>query len=117
MPLNTVVSERPTTGGCIHERDEFALGWRVFESGEAFPAHLHEHFEEIFIVVTGELVVVVERTRHRMHAGDRLAVERGRVHELINDSAQPAEICYLKVPFVADDTIWVEQSNLNTKEK
>ena len=108
LDFNTVISERPAEGGCIHESDELAIGWRTFAAGEEFAAHYHEHFEEVFICVTGNLVVVIDDVVHELAPGDRLVVERRHVHSLSNRTSEPSEICYLKVPFVADDTVWVD---------
>jgi quercetin dioxygenase-like cupin family protein len=106
LPYNAVVSARPAEGGCLHEGPGFAIGWRVFQPGETFPAHHHTSFEEIFIGLSGVLTVAIDGAAGSLGPGDRVVVERGRVHSLANTGAEPAEISYLKIPFVPDDTIW-----------
>lgn len=106
LPYNTVISDRPAEGGCMHEGADFGIGWRVFQPGEAFPAHHHTSFEEVFVGLSGELTVVIDGSAETLSLGDRVVVERGRVHSLANTGSEPAEISYLKIPFVADDTVW-----------
>ena len=108
LPYNTLMTDRPSEGGCVHEGDDFAIGWRTFRSGELFPAHLHEHFEEVFIGMSGSLIVVIDDVEHVLGAGDRIVAERRHVHSLRNDGNESAQICYLKVPFIDGDTVWVD---------
>jgi len=108
---NTLITDKPSDGGCIHEGEDLAIGYRTFAPGEVFPAHLHEHFEEIFVGIRGVLVIDVDGAPLRLAAGDRVVVGRGHVHSLHNDTAEPAGICYLKVPFVAGDTVWVDRAS------
>lgn len=98
-------------GGCMHEGEHFSIGSRTFAAGEQFPAHYHEHFEEIFVAVRGVICVVVEGTRHDLLPGDKIVVQRGSVHSLVNSGHSPAEIAYLKIPFVDNDTVWVESAS------
>jgi quercetin dioxygenase-like cupin family protein len=105
---NVLITDQPSEGGCIHEGEDLAIGYRTFAPNDVFPAHRHEHFEEIFVGIRGVLVVHVDGVPLRLTAGDRVVVGRGHVHSLHNDTVEPSDICYLKVPFVAGDTVWVD---------
>jgi Fumarylacetoacetate (FAA) hydrolase family len=73
------------TGGCVHEGPDFAIGWRAFQPGEAFPAHIHEHFEEVFIATGTPWEAGTARTPPLcLVPGDLVEVEITGVGELSN---------------------------------
>jgi hypothetical protein len=72
-------------GGCVHEGPDFAIGWRAFQPGEAFPAHIHEHFEEVFIATGTPWEAGTARTHPLcLVPGDLVEVEITGVGELSN---------------------------------
>ncbi|MZG13963.1 cupin domain-containing protein [Streptomyces sp. SID5914] len=109
LPFDELVPGRAgEPGGVLHVADGFGLGSRAFAPGEVFPAHHHNHFDELFIGVSGTLTVTVAGREVRLTPGDKVVCARGSVHSLANTTDSPAEIAYLKLPFVEDDTVWAE---------
>lgn len=85
------------------------VGIKRFGPGEVFPNHFHEHYDEFFATLTGEIAIWQGRaTRVTLRAGASLLVPRGAHHMLVNETAEPATLMFVKVPLVEDDTTWVE---------
>jgi quercetin dioxygenase-like cupin family protein len=83
-------------------------GLKAFAPGEVFENHFHEHYDEFFAVITGEVVVWQGRASHTvLRAGSTLLCPRGSHHRLANERDVPATLLYVKAPYVADDTHWV----------
>lgn len=86
-------------------------GIKAFAPGEIFENHFHEHYDEFFAVLKGEVVVWQGRaTRTVLGPGSTLLCPRGAHHRLANEHDVPAALLYVKSPFVVDDTHWVEWS-------
>ena len=87
------------------QTDGVLLGINTFAPGDLFPNHIHEHSEETFIGIHGELTLWVERTPQVLRPGDVVTVDRNLEHCLRNDSNAPAVIAYFKAPFLAEDRV------------
>lgn len=93
-------------------RDVTALPTSVMlyrlEPGAEEGVHLHldgdprscsvESLDELYVIVTGELVVTVGDERSELRAGDALYVPAGVAHGVRNESAEPAELVLLFGP-------------------
>ncbi|MGB3413443.1 MAG: cupin domain-containing protein [Microbacteriaceae bacterium] len=88
--------------------EEVLLGINAFASGELFPNHIHEHSEETFIGVSGELTLWVDRVPQLIRPGDVVTVMRNIEHCLRNDSEHPAVIAYYKAPNLPTDRVLIE---------
>lgn len=87
------------------------VGIKRFESGEVFPNHFHEGYDEFFTVLTGEIVVWQARaTPVTLRPGSTLLCPRGMHHMLVNRTTEPAALLFVKAPLIADDTVWVDWS-------
>ncbi|MET2010742.1 cupin domain-containing protein [Microbacterium chocolatum] len=85
------------------------VGIKAFAPGEVFENHLHEHYDEFLAVLTGEVVVWQGRaSRTALAAGTSILCPRGAHHRVSNERDEPASVLYVKTPYVADDTQWVE---------
>jgi len=96
----------PGSGPCLAHGPEFAVGSRAFAPGQEFALHHHERHEELFVGIRGCVTVFVDGTSHALGVGEKLIVRRGSLHRLVNNGAETAEVAFVKVPFVPDDTVW-----------
>ena len=84
------------------------IAMKTFRPGEVFPNHFHEHHDEFFAGITGEVVVWQNRqNRLLLRAGETALCARGSHHMLVNESTEDATVLYVKTPQVPDDTSWV----------
>lgn len=78
-----------------HPESTFAvLDWE-FPPGTSEGPHHHDDEPigiEQYVVLTGEVTVVVDGTPHHLTAGDTIAIGPTAVRELRNDSARPARV-------------------------
>jgi quercetin dioxygenase-like cupin family protein len=89
----------PPVSGVRADDAELAIGTQRFAPGQTMRAHYHRTYREVVIVMSGEIVLVVDGRELSMRAGDKCVVERESVHEVRNVSDADAELTYLKVPF------------------
>lgn len=87
---------------------EIFVGIKSYEPGEVFANHFHDGYDEFFAGLTGTVTVWQGRSRKsELAAGTSLLCPRGTHHYLVNDTDQPAQILFAKVPMKADDVTWV----------
>lgn len=86
---------------------DFALGANTLAPGGSFAAHHHPRSEEIVVVTSGTVVLTVEGVEHVLEAGDSVAIARTHVHDLRNDTDREATVTFVKVPYLAGDTVWL----------
>ena len=71
-------------GVCAHAigGEQVLLCQVRYEPGAEVPRHSHEHTEQVFCVLEGELEMTVGSETRALHAGDVVVVNRGIEHEL-----------------------------------
>jgi mannose-6-phosphate isomerase-like protein (cupin superfamily) len=74
------------------------------------PAHVHQHHEEAFLVLEGELTLVVDGVPVRVGPGESAMVARGRVHQPTNTSDAPVRFVFINSPSM--DEFFVALSHL-----
>lgn len=74
------------------------VGTHVVPPGYGVPAHVHEHDDEVFIMVEGELTVVGPDGETRAGPGTCVELPRGIPHGFRNDAAVPARLVVLALP-------------------
>ncbi|NMO20017.1 cupin domain-containing protein [Pyxidicoccus fallax] len=66
--------------------------------GSPPPPHFHPAQDEHFEVIVGALRAVVDGKTHTLHAGDRLDIPRGAVHQLWNPGDTPTHVTWSTRP-------------------
>ncbi|MFJ6727846.1 MULTISPECIES: cupin domain-containing protein [unclassified Streptomyces] len=75
------------------------------------PPHVHEHHEEAFRVLEGELSLDVDGRTITLRAGEYAVVPRGAVHRPYN--AGPVDVRFLFITSPALDGFFAEMADLN----
>ena len=65
----------------------FGLNMIVLRPGERGRIHTHEQQEEVFVVIEGELTLIVEGAEHRLAADQLARVPPARKRQLVNRAA------------------------------
>ena len=71
---------------CRTNRGKRSVVYAVFSPGASASTHFHTDFDETLEVTEGELIVWIERKKHRLTPGDRVAIPRGVRHRFKNKS-------------------------------
>lgn len=77
------------------------LNWALLPPGKSFQAHYHEDMQEIFILVMGRALMIVDTREVWMEPGDTVAVPPGSVHTMENRSTE--EVTYLVIGISLDE--------------
>lgn len=70
----------------------------VVPPGYGVPPHVHEHDDEIFVMLEGELTVVGPQGETRIGPGARVELPRGIPHSFRNDTTAPAQVLVMALP-------------------
>jgi quercetin dioxygenase-like cupin family protein len=97
----------PESGRCLEHCPEFGLGSKSMAPGEVFALHRHDVSDELFIGVEGIVTVIVGDEERELQRGMKIAIARGTVHGLVNRTDEVAEIAFVRIPYLADDLVWV----------
>lgn len=62
----------------------FGINALVLQPGQRMRVHVHEHQEEVYLVLEGELTVIVEREEHVLRPDDVLRVAPSVKRQLVN---------------------------------
>jgi mannose-6-phosphate isomerase-like protein (cupin superfamily) len=73
------------------------------------PAHVHHHHEEAFMVLEGELTLVVDGSPVRVGPGQSAVVPRGCVHQPTNASDAPVRFVFINSPAMDDFFVALSQ--------
>jgi mannose-6-phosphate isomerase-like protein (cupin superfamily) len=76
----------------------FLLCKHVAPPGYAVPLHAHEHDDEFFVMLEGELTVIGPEGEHRIRPGASVELPRGIPHGFRNDSPAPAQLLVMASP-------------------
>ena len=67
------------------------LNWARLPAGNSFQPHYHEDMQEAFVLISGQVQMVVNQTVCQMKPGDTVLVSPGEIHQIINHGEQDAE--------------------------
>lgn len=72
-------------------------------------SHYHAYHDEIVYVLQGKGVMTVGTETRAIQAGDLIVMERGKVHKVINKSAEPlVALSIMSPPFDGEDRIYTK---------
>lgn len=77
--------------------------WTVEPHYLGAPPHKHEHEDEVFYVLEGEMTVMEEDTVATVEAGSYVVLPRGRVHGFWNSGDVPARMLVILTPGQVED--------------
>ncbi len=76
---------------------------------EGVKSHYHAQHDELVYVLQGKGVMTVGDERQVIKAGDFIMLERGKVHSVVNKSAEPlVAISIMAPPFDGEDRVYTE---------
>lgn len=78
-------------------RSNFAIV--QFQPGQTFTAHYHDHMEENFFILEGQVDIVVDGVVHKLKEGDLIHIEPGEVHYVMNNYDKPIKMISTLAPF------------------
>lgn len=82
------------------------IGVLRLRPGDDMVNHIHEHCDESFIVMEGEVALYVDcGERLIMREGDTARCAPGEMHYFVNESTKPMRLAFIKSPQSPDDTI------------
>jgi len=67
------------------------INWAKIPKGKSFAGHYHEDMQEIFIIISGKVKVVVEGKKKMIGKGDLVLVPANKVHVMKNLSDHDVE--------------------------
>lgn len=74
------------------------VGEHVVPPGYGVPMHVHDHDDELFLMLAGELTVIGESGEARVGPGTCVELPRGRPHSFRNDSDADARLYVMALP-------------------
>jgi mannose-6-phosphate isomerase-like protein (cupin superfamily) len=77
----------------------------VLKSGQTMGCHFHHQVEEIFYVLEGTPVLVVDGKEYPTQPQTAYRIPAPEKHNLRNMSDAPAKILFIKAPFNPDDKV------------
>ncbi len=77
---------------------QYCLLEALIPPGHSTPQHVHRNEDEGFLVLEGELDVIVDGRRQRVRTGQSAFAPRGIVHQLHNAGSRPARIVGVSTP-------------------
>ena len=80
-------------------------GLILLEPGESLGGHYHRQVEETFYVVAGEGTFVVNGERLAASVGDAFRMEPNDRHDILNESAEPLRLVFIKTPYLPEDKV------------
>ena len=73
--------------------------------GTSETPHHHQHARQFFLVLEGELSIMVEHHDFTVRAGEGMEIAPGQMHQAANRSSQPLRIVVTSQPPSHDDRI------------
>jgi len=67
------------------------INWATLPAGNSFAAHYHEDMQEVFIIISGEVQLIVDATEAVLRPGDTVTIDPREVHQMANRGAGDAE--------------------------
>ncbi|MDO5672614.1 MAG: cupin domain-containing protein [Actinomycetaceae bacterium] len=82
------------------------IGVLRLRPGDEMTNHIHEHCDETFVVIEGEVTLWVDcKQRFTLKEGDVYRCAPGEMHYFINESTQAMRLVFIKSPQSPGDTI------------
>ncbi len=72
---------------------------------ERLGPHYHKEVEETFYFPDSEPMLIVDGTAYRVEAGDVFKLAPGEKHDILNDTASPIKLIFIKCPYLPDDKV------------
>ena len=66
--------------------------------GKTIPAHYHNKMSEIYHVISGIGIMLLNEVQHEICAGDTISLPPGTVHSLINTGTEPIRLVVATSP-------------------
>lgn len=60
------------------------INWATLPAGNSFAAHYHEDMQEVFIMISGEVQLIVDTTEAVLRPGDTVTIDPHEVHQMAN---------------------------------
>ncbi len=67
------------------------VNWSLLPDGESFRPHFHEDMLEVFLLLNGEVEMVVDGSRFAIRRGDAILIEPREIHQMFNRCGQDVE--------------------------
>ena len=67
------------------------INWAKLPKGKKFLAHYHQDMQEIFIIMSGKIKVIIDEEERMMEKGDAVVVPFKSIHTMENVSSENAE--------------------------
>lgn len=77
----------------------------VIPAGGSIPLHRHKQTSEVFYIISGTPVIIIEKKEFVLAAGDMVFVEVGEEHGFKNNSSVNASFLVLKINFEKNDAV------------
>ena len=73
------------------------VDYTVIPPGSSIGRHQHVDSEELYLIVDGRPIVLVEAVARRLRPGDVAIVRANQCHELMNDTSDPVTLFIVQV--------------------
>lgn len=73
------------------------INWALLPKDKSFRAHYHEDMDEIFILVSGKVMMRVDKEEEKMNKGDFVLVPMNSIHKMTNISEADVEYIVIGV--------------------
>ena len=60
------------------------LNWARLDAGNSFQLHYHEDMQEVFVILNGQVSMVVDDGQYTLHGGDAILIDSREVHQMTN---------------------------------
>lgn len=67
------------------------LNWSQLAAGNSFQPHYHEDMQEIFVLLSGQVTMLIGDETISMQPGDTVIIEPTEIHQMTNASDELAE--------------------------
>jgi quercetin dioxygenase-like cupin family protein len=81
------------------------VGVVTLQPGQHFSTHKHQHVEENFLTIAGEVHMYVDGELHVLGVGDFLRCEPGEGHHVVNRGDTPWKAVFIKSPYDPKDSV------------
>ncbi len=85
--------------------DRYEWGVICLRPDDRLGGHYHNEVEETFYFPDSAPLMIVNETEHRVVHGDVFKLAPGEKHDILNDTAAPIKIVFIKCPYLPDDKV------------
>lgn len=65
------------------------INWATLLPRKTLTPHVHKDMKEIFIILSGNPVLTIDRKKNTLHPGDMVIIESNEQHKMYNSSSSP----------------------------